>query len=70
MKGAVKMAGGRPRKDYVQFNMKMDREIMDRLVAHADAMGQTKTKCVELIITKYLDEYEKNHPQKEKEVMK
>ena len=40
------MAGGRPRKDYVQFNMKMDREIMDRLVAHADAMGQTKTKCV------------------------
>ena len=43
---------------------------MDRLVAHADAMGQTKTKCVEMIITKYLDEYEKNHPQKEKEVMK
>ena len=64
------MAGGRPRKDYVQFNMKMDREIMDRLGAYADAMGQTKTKCVEMIITKYLDEYEKNHPQKEKEVMK
>lgn len=64
------MAGGRPRKDYVQFNMKMDRKIMNRLVTHAEAMGQTKTKCVELIITKYLDEYEKNHPQNGEKVMK
>ena len=48
----------RPKKDYVPLNVKLDSAIMERFKKYCDAMGQTKTTALEMILTKHLDEYE------------
>lgn len=57
------MAGGRPRKDSVPINLRLDRKTADRLDAYAARLGQTRTLCIERIINQFIDEQEKKEKQ-------
>ena len=48
---------GRPRKNAIALNVKLETGIMERFEAYCDELGQTKTKALERILQKHLDEY-------------
>ena len=48
---------GRPKKNAIALNVKLETEIMKRFEAYCDELGQTKTKALERILQKHLDEY-------------
>ena len=48
----------RPKKDYVLFNMRVDRTVMNRFNEYCEEMGQTKTLAFERIVSSYIDQYE------------
>ncbi len=48
---------GRPRKEYIPINIKMDAEIAKRLMEYCEEVGQTKTMAIERMISAFLDEY-------------
>lgn len=50
----------RPKKDYVLFNMRVDRTVMERFNKYCEEVGQTKTLAFERIVSAYLDQYEKD----------
>ena len=50
---------GRTKKDAKVLNIKLDRAIYDRFESYADQLGQTKTTAIERILTKHLDEYDR-----------
>ena len=50
----------RPKKDYVLFNMRVDRTVMERFNEYCEEVGQTKTLAFERIVSAYLDQYEKD----------
>ena len=50
----------RPKKDYVIFNMRVDRTVMERFNEYCEEVGQTKTLAFERIVSAYLDQYEED----------
>ena len=52
---------GRPKKNAIALNVKLETEIMERFEAYCDELGQTKTKALERILQKHLDEYAVTH---------
>ena len=50
----------RPKKDYVLFNMRVDRTVMERFNGYCEEVGQTKTLAFERIVSAYLDQYEED----------
>ncbi len=48
---------GRPKKDAIALNVKLESQIMERFEIYCDEMGQTKTKALERILGQYLDDY-------------
>ena len=50
----------RPKKDYVLFNMRVDRTVMERFNKYCEEVGQTKTLAFERIVSAYLDQYEED----------
>lgn len=52
---------GRPRKNAIALNVKLETGIMERFEAYCDELGQTKTKALERILQKHLDEYAVTH---------
>ena len=50
----------RPKKDYVLFNMRVDRTVMERFNEYCEEVGQTKTLAFERIVSAYLDQYEED----------
>lgn len=48
------------KKDYVALNMRIDRRVHERLARYAESKGQSKTKAVEILLTKILDQEENN----------
>ena len=48
----------RQKKDYVVLYAKMDADVMARLSAYCDDVGQTKTLALERIVDAFLREYE------------
>ena len=55
----------RPKKDYQSLNVKLDSAIMERFKKYCDIMGQTKTMALERILTRHLDEFEKQRNKQE-----
>lgn len=49
----------RPRKESIPLNIKMDKDVCERLVAYCNEVGQTKTTAVERALSMYMDEYYK-----------
>ena len=45
------------KKDYVQFNMKMGKELAKRLAEYCEETGQSKTTAVERMLKREMDEY-------------
>lgn len=56
----------RPKKDYQSLNVKLDSTIMERFKKYCDIMGQTKTTALERILTKHLEEFEKQSSKEQK----
>ena len=50
----------RPKKDGIYLNIKLDRELYQRLQRISEEAGQTKTLIAERALTTYMDAYEKN----------
>lgn len=50
----------RPKKDYVLFNMRVDRAVMERFNEYCEEVGQTKTLAFERIVSVFLDRYEED----------
>lgn len=50
----------RPKKDYVLFNMRVDRTVMERFNEYCEEVGQTKALAFERIVSAYLDQYEED----------
>ena len=46
----------RPQKDSKSLNVKLDRTICERFEAYCEEVGQTKTKALERILEKYLEQ--------------
>ena len=46
------------KKDYIAIHMKLDRTVHERLERYAESKGQSKTKAVEILLTKILDQEE------------
>lgn len=50
---------GRPKtRETTPFTLRIDSKILKRFYAYADRLGQTKTTCLERMITEYLDDKE------------
>lgn len=49
----------RPKKDGVYLNIKLERDIYNKLIQVSEEAGQTKTLIVERALDSYFDEYEK-----------
>lgn len=47
----------RPKKDARNLNIKLDREIFEKLERFCEESGQSKTVAVERFLNKALDEY-------------
>lgn len=47
----------RPKKDARNLNVKLDREIFEKLERFCEESGQSKTVAVERFLNKCLDEY-------------
>lgn len=47
----------RPKKDAKNLNIKLDREIFDRLEQFCDETGMTKTTATEKILTQFFERY-------------
>lgn len=47
----------RPKKDARNLNIKLDREIFEKLERFCEESGQSKTVAVERFLNKTLDEY-------------
>lgn len=47
----------RPKKDAKNLNIKLDREIYDRLEQFCDETGMTKTTATEKILTQFFERY-------------
>lgn len=45
--------------DTVNFNLRIDEQINNKLIEIADAEGRSKNKQIEFILKKYIEEYEK-----------
>ena len=50
----------RPKKDYVIFNMRVERTVMERFNEYCEEVGQTKTLAFERIVSTFLDQYDEN----------
>lgn len=50
----------RPKKDGVNINYYIRRDIKERLDNYCEDVGQTATMAIERILEEYLDKYEKN----------
>lgn len=50
----------RPKKDGVYLNIKLDRELYQRLERISEEAGQTKTLIAERALKSYMDAYEEN----------
>ena len=50
----------RPKKDGIYLNIKLDRELYERLERISEEAGQTKTLIAERALTTYMDSYEEN----------
>ena len=50
----------RPKKDGIYLNIKLDRELYQRLERISEEAGQTKTLIAERALTTYMDNYEEN----------
>ena len=53
----------RPKKDGVYLNIKLDRELYQRLERISEKAGQTKTLIAERALTAYMDDYEEKQEQ-------
>ena len=49
----------RPRKDGVYLNIKIERDVYNKLIQVSKEAGQTKTLIVERALDLYFDDYEK-----------
>lgn len=57
----------RPSKDYEYFSAKLDRQVSERFSKFCKDTARNKTAALEMILTQYLDEYYKRHPEENKE---
>lgn len=51
---------GREKKDAVRLNIKLDRNISERLDRYCEVKGQTKTTAIERILAECFNEHDKN----------
>lgn len=49
----------RAKKNAVPFNIKMDKDVADKLNAYCEALGASKTAVVEKAVNEYLEGKEK-----------
>lgn len=54
----------RQKKDGKMVSLYLDAEVMNRLEEYAKEKGQTKTMAMERLLTKGLDEHDKEHAHK------
>lgn len=50
----------RPKKDGVYLNIKLEKNIYNRLIQVSEEAGQTKTLIVERALDSYFNDYEEN----------
>lgn len=60
-KGVRRMAKGRPRKDFVSLNCKLDAEIAESLSSYCATSGLSKTTVVERALVSYLKTQEQSN---------
>ncbi len=53
----------RPRKDYEQINIKLERKLFERLCEHCEKENRTKTSAIERALERYLNECDINKSQ-------
>lgn len=50
----------RPAKEFKYLSVKLDKYVSDRFTKYCKETARNKTAALEMILTKYLDEYDKN----------
>ncbi len=59
----------RPKKDGKYLNLRIRSDIYDRFESFCENTGRIKTTALEMILTQYLDEYDKAHKYNQRDTL-